>query len=356
MSKKVYGNDRFSARNIEAMFNLNISKSALLGFEERKIIPKAKRAMRGKSAYRVWETVDLPAIGNALGYLQAPSETKVVSVFSLKGGTGKSSLTFQLARTLALHSIRTLVIGLDAQESVSQTLNRATRGARKDDASGLYQVLAREATLDECILPTDLPTLHYIPETVELSVLDRLLKQRTRKEYVIAEHITAPLISSGHYDVILFDCNPAWTDLVTGALASSHILVSPLGCDVNSLKASKIFIDLLNDFTKDMRHDFERFFIVPTLAENNKLSQQILARYRLDYQEICTLTSIRRAIVVQEANVLGRSLMETAPTTLAYQDFVGVFREINSALTGEEFQMDEGQKVSYDTDLRREAR
>ena len=215
--------------------------------------------------------------------------------------------------------------------------------------------MAGEATLDDCIVSTDLPTLHYIPETVELSVLDRLLKQRTRKEYVIAEKVTGPLIASRRYDVIIFDCNPAWTDLVTGALASSHILISPLGCDVNSLKASKIFIDLLSDFTADMRHEFERFFIVPTLAENNKLSQQILSRYRLDYKEICTLTAIRRAIVVQEANVLGRSLMETSPTTLAYQDLIGVFCELNSALTGEEFQMDEHPAAPHEVDLRREA-
>jgi chromosome partitioning protein len=329
VSKKIYGNDRFSARNIEAMFNLSVSKSALLGYEERKIIPKAKRAMRGKSAYRVWETSDLPAIGQALGYMTAPSETKVVSIFSLKGGTGKSTLTFQLARTLALHSIRTLVIGLDAQESVSQTLNRTMRASRKDDPNGLYQFLTRESKLEDCIVGTDLPTLHYIPETV---------------------------VASGKYDVIIFDCNPAWTDLVTGALACSHILASPLGCDVNSLKASKIFINLLNDFRTDMRHEFERFFIVPTLAENNKLSQQILARYRLDYDEICTVTAIRRAIAVQEANVLGKSLMETAPTTPAYQDLIGVFREINSALTNDEFQVAGPQKAAYGLAPQHEAR
>jgi chromosome partitioning protein len=331
MGQRLYGGGHFSASHIEKIFQLDISKSSLLNYEERGVIPRAERLLRGKSAYRAWRVADLPRIGAELGFLKRPQQPKVVSVFSLKGGTGKTTFAFQFARALALHDVRTLVIGLDAQESVTQTLNRAADAAAHDPV-GLFHVLAEEAALEQAVLPTDLSGLHYIPETIELSVLDRLLKSRVRKEYIILEKVVQPLVASRRYDVIVFDCNPAWTDTVTGALAATDILVSPLGCDINSLKAAKIFVDLLAEFQDEMRHAFERFFLVPSLAENNKLSQQILAKYRLNYEDLCTVAAIRRAVSVQEASVLGQSLMEVGFSSPVYQDFVGVFKEVNSAM------------------------
>lgn len=335
MSNQLYGHKHFSVSHLAKIFQLDISKSSLLNYEERGQIPRAERIIRGKSAYRAWSTKDLPKLGSALGYLKRPSRTKVVSVFSLKGGTGKTTFAFQYARALALHGVRTLVIGLDAQESVTQTLNRVAGHIDIEEAAGLYQALAGELSLEATVCSTDLETLKYIPETIELSVLDRFLKSRIRKEYIIKEQVVQPLIASAKYDVIIFDCNPAWTDIVTGALAATDVLISPLGCDINSLKAATIFVELLADFQDEMRHTFERFLLVPSLAENNKLSQQILARYRIEYEDLCTVASIRRAVSVQEANVLGMSLMEVGFNTPVYQDFIGVFKEANAALLAE---------------------
>jgi chromosome partitioning protein len=324
----------FSASNLEKIFQLDISKSSLLSYEERGIIPRADRTMRGRSAYRSWKTGALPHIGSNLGFLKRPKKTKVVSIFSLKGGTGKTTFAFQFARSLALHNIRTLMIGLDAQESVTQTLNRTAPPAPDDQGPpiGLFHVLSGDVAIESVVVKTDLDTLHYVPETIELSVLDRFLKGRMRKEYVLKEQVVDPLIECRQYDVIIFDCNPAWSDTVTGALAATDILISPLGCDINSLKAANIFVDLLADFQNGMKHTFERFLLVPSLAENNRLSQHILAKYRLEYDQVCTVSSIRRAVSVQEANVMGLSLMEVGFKTPVYQDFVGVFKEANAAM------------------------
>jgi chromosome partitioning protein len=324
---------RFTAKNIERIFQLEMSKTSFLSLEARGKIPRAIREKRGQSLYRYWTLADLPKIGSSLGFLQRPTHPQVVSVFSLKGGTGKSTLTFQFARAMALHGIRTLVVGLDAQESVTQTLNqRLSERKDPDNFYGVYDILTERCRATDAIIQSDIETLSYIPETIELSVLDRILRPRLRKEYAIKETVVDPIVESGNYDVILFDCNPAWTETVTGALAASDILVAPMGCDVNSLRAAGIFVDLLGDFTKAMRHNFKKTLLVPTLVESNKLSQQILARYRLNYDDICTVTCIRRTIAVQEANVLGTSLLELGLKLPIYQDFVGVFKEINRAM------------------------
>lgn len=339
METKVYGRDRFSAANLESMFRAGVSKTAILAYEENGRIPRARRIMRGSSAYRSWNTQDLSGIGSVLGYMKPPSSTKVISVFSLKGGTGKTTIAFQMSRIMALHGIRCLVVGLDAQESMTQTINKSHMlelpNIDSDSYSpGVYHILKGECSVEQCIVPTDISCLSYIPETIELSILDRFLKNSLRKEYLIKERLVEPIKEAKKFDVIVFDCNPAWTDIVTSALASTDILVSPLGCDINSYKAASIFVDLVNEFQEEMRHSFSRFFIVPSMAETTRLSQNILARYRLHYESMCSVAAIRKTVSVQEANVYGLSLMETCSKSSVYGDIVELLKEIGGAVSG----------------------
>ena len=332
MSQTTSSKGAFPANHIMRAFQIDATKQTLFNVEERGEIPTATRVQRGKTSYRAWALDQLPKIGEKMGFLKKPESPKVVSVFSLKGGTSKSSLSFQLARSFALHNVRTLVIGLDAQETITQTLVKSTGSSLTDETAGIYHVLADGLDLSRAVRCTDLGTLHYIPETIELSVLDIWLKNQKRKEYVFRERLVAPLLSSGNYDLILFDCNPAWSEMVTGALGASDTLLSPLGADINSLKAAKIFVELLADFQDEMKHTFRTLRIIPTMVEPNKLSQTILARYRVQYENLCTAGAIRRAIAVQESNVQGRSLMEVGNNTPVFQDFVDVMKEINADL------------------------
>ena len=326
----------FTAAQIAKMFRVETSRQSMFKKEASGGIPTAARVMRGKIATRAWAFEQLPEIGERMGYLKKPLSPTVISVFSLKGGTGKSSLAFQMARTYALHNIKTLVIGLDAQESITQTLRRTVPISADSDSfeepNGIYQYLTANTPLESLIQQTDLATLDFIPETIELSILDIWLNQQKRKEYILKEKVVNPLFKDFGYDLIIFDCNPAWNATVTSALTASDTLISPLGADINSLKATRIFTELLADFQEDMKHDFNTFFIVPTMLEPNKLSQNVLARYRIDYESLCTVGSIRRAIVVQESNLLGKSLLETAYDSPAYDDFVGVMKEISESI------------------------
>jgi chromosome partitioning protein len=322
----------FPAHQVMRAFQINATKQTLFNNEERGEIPTASRIQRGKTHYRAWELNQLPMIGERMGFLKKPESPKVVSIFSLKGGTSKSSLSFQIARSFALHNIRTLVIGLDAQETITQTLARSMNKSMPEDVAGLYHVLADGVNLESAIQKTDIHSLDFIPETIELSVLDIWLKNQMRKEYIFRERLVSPLLGLERYDLILFDCNPAWSEMVTGALGASDTLLSPLGADINSLKAAKIFIELLADFQDEMKHTFKTFRIIPTMVETNKLSQTILGRYRVQYEDLCTAASIRRAIAVQESNALGKSLMEVGNNSPVFQDFVGVLKEINADL------------------------
>lgn len=190
----------FPANQVMRAFQVGATKQTLFNNEERGEVPKAQRIQRGKTSCRAWELNPLPLIGEKMGFLKKPDSPKVVSVFSLKGGTSKSSLCFQLARSFALHNVRTLVIGLDAQETITQTLLKGMNKSLGEESGGIYHVLAEDYSLEHAIQKTDLATLDFIPETIELSVLDIWLKTQIRKEYIIKERLVAPLMATGKYD------------------------------------------------------------------------------------------------------------------------------------------------------------
>ena len=332
MANQIVDREMFTANQVCKVFQLSATKQTLFNAEERGEIPCARRVQRGKTSYRVWDQGQLAEIGSRMGFLHRPSSPRVVSVFSLKGGTSKSTMSFQLARSMALHGVRTLVIGLDTQQTVTQTLGRISGQHWEDDVEGVFHILKDGTDWITTVQKTDLSTLSYIPETVELAILDIWLKSQKRKEYILKERLVDPILASGQYDLVIFDCHPAWSEMVTGALAASHTLISPVGSDVNSFKAAKIFVELLSEYQDEMKHTFQNFLLIPTMVEPNKLSQTILAKYRLQYEELCSVGFIRRAIAVQEANLLGKSLMEVGYNAPVFQDFLAVLKEIDQLL------------------------
>jgi chromosome partitioning protein len=170
------------------------SPLSVLNAEERGEIPKASRIQRGKTSVRQWQTNQLPDIGKKFGFLGNCKEQQILNVFLSKGGVGKSSFCFNLARTLAISSVKKqsadqskiLIIGLDLQSTITDyTLPpvnvESLEEAQATERAGLYEVLFENVPLEDVILPTDLPNLFIIPENSSLNSLEKTLRFQTRK-------------------------------------------------------------------------------------------------------------------------------------------------------------------------------
>ncbi|MBF0300155.1 MAG: ParA family protein [Oligoflexia bacterium] len=308
-------------------------KNTLLRKEKAKKIPGAIRIKKGGVECRAWTIDQLPLIGEELGFLKKIDFNYVISVFTLKGGTLKTSLAFQLARLIALHNMKVLVIGLDVQESITGII-QGVRHFKESDTwdedsiinspKGLYHALVENTPLRDVIQKTDLPTLDYIPETLELSILDRWLKLQRNQETIIKNKIVSKL--KNEYNFVIFDCNPSWDTIVDNALESSNILLSPMTCSSDTYRAMKTFSKLIRDYTKETK-TFKLFKVIPTRKKNTKVSTIIEAKFRTEYSEFCTNTSIRDSVLAEESNTLGKSLIELSYKQGLAQDYVDFAKE-----------------------------
>lgn len=314
------------------LFRSDKTKHALFKSEETGLIPKAERIKWGKHFVRAWSHSDLPTIGKTYGFLPAPSAQKIISIYTAKGGVLKTTFSYNLARILAINGIKTLVIGLDVQCSITDLLSPVQKEENIENLhpiNGLYEATKSSAdggvSIENIIKISDIPTLHYIPETVNLNKLEQRIRDEKKREYFLARFTE---FFKDNYDVIIFDNSPNWNFLIQNSLAAANVVISPMGCDVGTYRAVNQNIQLINDFKSDMDLEWKNFIIIPTLLENTKLSLQIVSQYNTLYPELITKASIRRAVKGQESLLQNCSVIESDPSSPLANDYYDVITEI----------------------------
>jgi chromosome partitioning protein len=325
----------YTLKKIQDMFGQEISRSSLIKAENLGKIPSPQREQTGAIQRRSWSTEDLPAIGEKFGFLKKPVHPAVITVFTPKGGVLKSSLTINIGRMAALHNIKTVIVGLDFQGDVTSALGF---NPDLDESSSLEEALDKlnsifglfdfergDKCLSDLIHTSDIPTLHFIPETPELQQLDQAIKDKPRREFWLKEKVIEPL--KQHYDLVIIDCSPNWNQLVTNALAACDLLISPIECKINNFRNFKAFRVFIEKYKADVKLTFDHMFIPTRLSPTRKLSSEIRKWYLANIDN-CTEIAIREGIHGEEAMASYISVPEFAPNNLAAQEMRQILMEI----------------------------
>src|SRR5699024_5315771 len=103
-------------------------------------------------------------------------QTRVLAFCNQKGGVGKSTTTFHLARAAALQGLRVLIVDADPQGNISAA---AAAEVVKEDQAGLADVLSAHApdVVADVIVPSIWKGVDIVPTSGETlgSVRDELV-------------------------------------------------------------------------------------------------------------------------------------------------------------------------------------
>jgi chromosome partitioning protein len=354
----------FSQEKIARIFGKSISKTNLFLAEEEGSIPRGKRFKSGAISMRGWDFNSLPCIGERWGFMKKFKRPLAMSVFTTKGGVLKTTLTLNLARMAALHNIKTCVVGLDMQGDITtglghnseleESANLQELIQKINETKGLSDIFNRTCRLNDIILGTEIPTLHYIPETPELAALNESLSNINRREYWLKEKVIEPL--KENYDLILMDCSPNWNRLITNSLVSSDFLISPLECKINNFRNFKVFRYFLREFKKDMNLGFESLFVPTRYSPSKKLSMEIRSWY-INNIPRCMLNGVRESLCSEEASAMKVSLPEHVPTKNVADEMRSMISELWGAIAEMEEEKEQGRitaKFEYEKEKMKE--
>lgn len=145
---------------------------------------------------------------------------RVIAVWSIKGGVGKTTTAVALATLAAREGLRTLAWDLDPQGALSHWFRVTPRGRRAP-----RRLVQKGTPLAELVRGSDLPNLDILPADLSHRALDAALARRRRPAARLALKL-APLEEV--YDWVFLDCAPSVTLVSEAVLAAATAVLAPV--------------------------------------------------------------------------------------------------------------------------------
>lgn len=145
---------------------------------------------------------------------------RVIAVWSIKGGVGKTTTAVALATLAAREGLRTLVWDLDPQGALSHWFRVVPRGRRAP-----RKLISKGTPLAELVRGSDLPNLDILPADLSHRALEAVLARRRRPAARLALKL-APLADG--YDWVFLDCAPSVTLVSEAVLAAATAVLVPV--------------------------------------------------------------------------------------------------------------------------------
>ena len=204
---------------------------------------------------------------------------KILALYSIKGGVGKTSSAVNLAFNAAKDGYRTLVWDLDPQGASSYyfRIKPKIKGGGKD-------LLAGKRDLDELIKGTDFENLDLIPADFSFRNLDLRLDDKKNPTRQLKKRLQ-PL--ANEYDFIFLDCPPSISLLSEAVFEAADLLISPIIPTTLSLRT----LAQLKAFIED--HDFKNTRLMPffSMVDSRKnMHKDVMRDALVDYPEFLRAT------------------------------------------------------------------
>jgi chromosome partitioning protein len=248
-----------------------------------------------------------------------------LAIANQKGGVSKTTTTAALGAALASDSRRVLLLDLDPQCSLSQSL-----GVSAEDKS-LAEVLGTskpgKLSLKQIVCEIR-PGLQLAPGDLALSLTESGLMLRMGRENVLKQ----ALASLSGFDLVLIDCPPTLSILTVNALAAAQAVIIPTLPAPNDLRGLQMFLTTLEEI-RPINPGLEVLgLIVSQYDQRANSHKQALAA--LERAGLPILGTVPKTVKVQESQAARQLLPDYDPSgkaTEAYQQIAeGIIQWLES--------------------------
>jgi chromosome partitioning protein len=245
--------------------------------------------------------------------------SRIISVANNKGGVGKTTTVINLGAGLQRQGEKVLIIDLDPQANMSQSLRIINQ------ERNIYRAIKGEGPLEPVEI---LPGLDAIPSTLDLSGAEIELATEPGREYILKELIE-PLRS--HYSYILIDTPPSLGLLTINAMTASQEVIIPLQAEYLATQGLTRLMEIVEKIQKRLNKELRIGGVFITQYDSRKILNREVAEFIKTYFEQDLLrTRVRDNIALAEAPAQGLDIFRYSPRSNGAQDYQALTREILS--------------------------
>ncbi|MFD1141104.1 ParA family protein [Larkinella insperata] len=242
----------------------------------------------------------------------------VLAVVNHKGGVGKTTTTINLGKGLVNRGQSVLLIDMDSQGNLSQSL-----GVHNPQQQ-LLQALTQSAQIPVIRLKDN---YHLVPSDLELSRAESELI-KTPSGVLRFRNALAPLLTQ--YDYILIDCPPSLNIFTYSALVASTAALVVLEPEASAVKGMYNLLELIRDIKDSFnpRLGIEGI-VMAQVSQQLVLHRELMSQVRNDLKgQPFFNTEIRQNIALAESQYVGQDIFEYKPSSTGAVDYQALADEV----------------------------
>ena len=248
--------------------------------------------------------------------------SKILSFTNQKGGVGKTTSAVNVALSLAVSEVKTLLIDLDPQSNATTGLTDLF----ENTIGNVYDIMLKSDGVKDVITSTSFSHLDIIISTNDLVGAEIELVGVLAREYQLQKALKS---IKKDYDIIIIDCPPSLGLLTINALTASDAIVIPIQCEYYALEGLGQLLNTVRLVQRHLNKKLEIIGILMTMYDGRlNLSKQVVNEVNSFFKDKLFKTYIHRNVRLSEAPSFGKPALLYDANSTGAQNYMSLTEEI----------------------------
>ena len=248
---------------------------------------------------------------------------KIIALTNQKGGVGKTTSAVNIAASLAVSEIRTLLIDMAPQANPPTGIAEIIE---KRAENTIYDTLVDEIPIKDTITKTTFNYLDAILSTKDLVGAEIELVSVIARELELKKALAKV---KRKYDYIIIDCPPSLGLLTLNSLTAANALIIPIQAEYYALEGLGQLLNTIRLVQQHLNKNLKIAGVLITMFDGRlNLSKQVLGEVKGYFGDKLYNTVIHRNVRLGEAPSFGKPALLYDANSVGSQDYMTLVEEI----------------------------